>query len=103
MGTFVLYVEEASVLGYLSRFWRYMTLFLLIAAILAVVFILHTRQTVHIPMTKLLKAIDKVKTESLDTPSTIRETMSLPSCMRRLTKEKQKSSSFWKKFMCKRG
>lgn len=68
MGTFVLYVEEASVLGYLSRFWRYMTLFLLIAAVLAVVFILYTRQTVHIPMAKLLKAIDKVKTESLDTP-----------------------------------
>ena len=68
MGTFVLYVEEASVLGYLSRFWRYMTLFLVLAAILAVVFILYTRQTVHIPMTKLLKAIDKVKTESLDTP-----------------------------------
>ena len=68
MGTFVLYVEEASVLGYLSRFWRYMTLFLVLAAILAVVFILYTRQTVHIPMTKLLKAIDKVKTESLNTP-----------------------------------
>lgn len=66
MGSFVQYVEESSITGYVTRSWGYMTVFLLVMIGISVVFIIYTRRIVHNPLNRLVQAFERVKEGKLD-------------------------------------
>lgn len=61
MGSFVQYVEEASITGYITRSWVYVTICLLAVSVMAVVFVRYTRRIVQRPLSQMVKAFEKVK------------------------------------------
>jgi len=66
MGTFVQYVEESAITGYIAQSWIYMIIALVAMVGVSVFFILYTRRIVHKPLSMLVQAFERVKEGNLD-------------------------------------
>lgn len=65
LGTFVQYIEEASLMEKINMFWRYALLVLSLIIVLSVIFVLYTRKAIRNPLNILVQACEKLKEGNL--------------------------------------